>query len=332
MFRWKDTSVSGTSTGLFEIPVCYMASGYHLKLPIHVVTGNRPGPVVLVCAGSHGEELWSTEFLRRIKIHLLRTEHDFAGTILLAPVLNPHSLESGHRNTPVDLHNLNRVFPGLPPGKGWFSDQLAYAIAEHLLPAADVIFDYHGGGPDTVIHYTYTTPQDTERGRRIHEIALASGAEVLWEHVESRGTLTNHGEQLGKLCIVPEIGGGGLITDDSYFDKGVADFLNMLRVIEVVDGTPHGPRPRIVVKRGGTVRPTNGGTFVPVVGLEVLGKTVEQGTVLGNVVSPYTFEVLDEIVAPYPKTEVIQVRNRISKVHPGEYAYIVGDGDTGYAP
>jgi hypothetical protein len=48
--------------------------------------------------------------------------------------------------------------------------------------------------------------------------------------------------------------------------------------------------------------------------------------------SPYDFSVLDECVAPFARTEMMQVRNRISKVHPGEYAYIIGDGDTGYAP
>jgi len=48
------------------------------------------------------------------------------------------------------------------------------------------------------------------------------------------------------------------------------------------------------------------------------------------VVSPYTFEELHRLVAPYPKTEVMQVRNRMSKVHPGEYAFIVGDGESGY--
>jgi uncharacterized protein len=71
---------------------------------------------------------------------------------------------------------------------------------------------------------------------------------------------------------------------------------------------------------------------VPVVGLEVLGKSVPGGTVLGRVHSPYDFSVLDECVAPFARTEMMQVRNRISKVHPGEYAYIIGDGDTGYAP
>ena len=28
--------------------------------------------------------------------------------------------------------------------------------------------------------------------------------------------------------------------------------------------------------------------------------------------------------------EIMQVRNRLSKVHPGDYSFIVGDGESGY--
>ena len=143
--------------------------------------------------------------------------------------------------------------------------------------------------------------------------------------------MSNCGDALGKLCFVPEIGGGGLILDEGYFEKAYQDLLNMLRVVEVVKGKPDLSRARIVVKKGSSLRPKHGGTFEPVCGAEIIGTSVRKGTVLGRVVSPYSFEVLDEIVAPFDKTEIMQVRNRISKVHPGEYAYIIGDGDSGYA-
>ena len=330
-FKWDGTEVAKRSKAYFEVPVCIMASGYKLALPIHVITGQRPGPSVLISCTSHGDEFWSAEFCRRIYHFLIDSDHDFAGTMVLAPVLNPHSFESGDRNTPIDLHNLNRVFPGSEADSNWFTDALAKVIADRILPQVDIVLDYHGGGSDTVIHYTYTAdPEASEYNRRVNEIAMVSGAEVLWEHFEARGTLTNCAEQLGVLAVVPEIGGGGLILDLAYFDKAIADMVNMLRVVEVLSGALTHDAPRVVVRKGRTVRPAHGGTFIPEVGLEVLGKTVPEGTLLGRVVSPYTFEELHRLVAPYPKTEVIQVRNRVSKVHPGEYAFIVGDGDSGY--
>jgi len=71
--------------------------------------------------------------------------------------------------------------------------------------------------------------------------------------------------------------------------------------------------------------------FLPEVGHDALGMSVPGGTVLGQVVAPDTFEELDVIRAPYPVTEIMMVRIRISKVHPGAYAYILGDGQSGQA-
>jgi len=99
-----------------------------------------------------------------------------------------------------------------------------------------------------------------------------------------------------------------------------------------VKGTPQRNRARVVVRTGTTLRPVHGGTFVPVCGTEMLGKSVPKGTLLGQVVSPYNFSVLDELRAPFEETELMQIRDRISKVQPGEYAYIIGDGASGYRP
>ena len=223
-------------------------------------------------------------------------------------------------------------FPGSELGKNWFSDVLAKVIADKILAKADILFDYHGGGSDTIIHYHYTAdPNRSARHSTIHDVARASGAAVLWEQDESRGTLSNCGDALGKLCFVPEIGGGGLILDEGYFEKAYQDLLNMLRVVEVVKGKPDlspGPHRR----QEGLARSARSmaARSSRCAALEILGTSVRRGTVLGRVVSPYSFEVLDEIVAPFDKTEIMQVRNRISKVHPGEYAYIIGDGDSGY--
>jgi len=331
-FVWDGTTVGASATARFEIPVCVMASGHRLTLPVHVITGNRSGPTTLIACTSHGDELFCTDYARRLLGYLVRDGHDFAGTILIAPVLNPSAFESGTRNTPIDYHNVNRVFPGSPAGKNWFSDMLAGVIAERLLPRADMIFDYHGGDGNTVIHYQYTLdPTVSEANRIVHAVALASGAAVLWEHRESRGTLTNCGEALGKLCFVVEYGGGSFLNE-ACFEKCYHDLLNMFRVVEIANGAPESHRARIVVRKGTTMRPRHGGIFVPVCGTATIGSRVSGGTVLGRVVSPYDFEVLDELIAPFEKTELMQVRDRISKVHPGEYAYIIGDGDSGYTP
>ena len=103
-FSLHGISVGNQESGYLEVPVCVMASGYRLALPVHIVNGTKSGPVTLICTASHGEELWSAEFARRTRYHFEGAlDYAFNGTILIAPVLNPHALESGDRNTPIDL-------------------------------------------------------------------------------------------------------------------------------------------------------------------------------------------------------------------------------------
>ncbi len=55
-----------------------------------------------------------------------------------------------------------------------------------------------------------------------------------------------------------------------------------------------------------------------------LGETVERGAVLGRVVSPYTFEVLEEIHNPVERGVMILSHLTRNVVQPGDYGYMVG--------
>jgi hypothetical protein len=52
---------------------------------------------------------------------------------------------------------------------------------------------------------------------------------------------------------------------------------------------------------------------------------VPGGTLLSRVVDANTFEVLQEIRAPYEKSAIFQTRPGFGQVNPGDYAYIIGD-------
>ena len=72
-----------------------------------------------------------------------------------------------------------------------------------------------------------------------------------------------------------------------------------------------------------TIRPTRGGlleTLAP-----PLGQTIERGELLGRIVSPYTFETLEEIPTPYDSGIMILSHLGRNVVEAGDYAYMVGD-------
>src|SRR5262249_4465964 len=176
-----------------------------------------PGQTVGLMSAHHGEELFTTELLRRLKARVLG--QPFRGTLLLVPLANPPSFEWGTRNTPIDLHNLNRIFPGNPDG--WFTEALAAALTEALIPRLDALMANHCARADTNIHYTYTLSQDTDLGRRVHELALLGSAEVLWETGRTPGSFSAHALDRGIPSVVLEVGGGPSFGTP-FMERGLA--------------------------------------------------------------------------------------------------------------
>ena len=95
------------------LPVTTLASGFELRLPVHVITGAQPGPTLGITAGIHGDEYLPIEAIRRVVEQLDPAQ--LSGTVLAIPVVNPLAIEAQTRHTPIDMQNLNRVFPGARP-------------------------------------------------------------------------------------------------------------------------------------------------------------------------------------------------------------------------
>lgn len=322
MFELGGVQVPPGERRIVRISVTTMATGQALEIPMHVIAGAAPRPAAALVAMHHGDELFAVEVLRAVDRELRRSRP--AGTVVLVPVANPIAFESGTRHTPLDMMNLNRVFPGTPGG--WLSERIAHALTEALLPRIDALLDYHCGSEATEIEYTYTRPRESAVTRDIHRLALLCGARVLWETPLPAGTLAGETERRGIPWCVFEMGGTPTFGTGTL-ERAVFHTLEVLRAMGVLSGVPGPSRAEALVRRGAALRPGCGGVFVPEVGSDVLGGTVPKDTVLARVISPYTFDELEVLRAPYAPTYVLMARTRTSKVHPGDYAYLLGDGE-----
>ena len=83
----------------------------------------------------------------------------------------------------------------------------------------------------------------------------------------------------------------------------------------------------MIVKPELNLRPSHGGLLVSEKGIEDLGTVVAKGSVLGRVISPYTFETLDTITAPFEESLLLAATTKMPfrRVNPGDYGYIVAD-------
>src|SRR5207247_9157806 len=96
------------------------------------------------------------------------------GTLRAIAVANPYAIQALTRNTPLEMSNLNRIFPGDP--NGLLSDQLAHASATQFIPRCSHFGDFHSGGNPTTVDYVYLPHERaTARGKRsdAHDVSPA---------------------------------------------------------------------------------------------------------------------------------------------------------------
>lgn len=294
------------------IPVARMASGMDLRVAAHVLAGREDGPTVGITSGIHGDELLTTEVIRRVLEEVGSGE--LRGRVVAVPVANPLAFESFTRHTPTDMHNLNRVFPGT--ADSWMSELLARALVEYLVPKIDVLLDLHSGGAVPTVDYVYAL-NDLELSRSFLFPTLYRGSSY-------PGSLGTHVVEAGKPVVVAEIGGGNQ-RDDEYLRRGVAGVMNALRRLGSIPGEAVPAPAQTLLTRMKIVRPRHGGILYPEVRAERLGEAVPGGELLGRLRDAQTFEVLEEYRAPFERTHLVLVRGVLSKVHPGDYAYMLGD-------
>ena len=122
-------------------------------------------------------------------------------------------------------------------------------------------------------------------------------ADIVTGYTGPRSLVGYAAEQHGTPGVIVELGGAGfgvhleLVWRDRLLAgvQGVMQALGMTmdKPPELVDSTSY--------RRTIRVNPRNGGLLLPHIGGEALGTMVGAGELLGTLVSPHTFEVLEEL-------------------------------------
>ena len=112
------------------------------EIPITVVHGARPGPVLALIAGVHGAEITPILALQawtpRVDPAALR------GTVVVVRIANLEAFFARSvRVNPVDRKNLNRVFPGRADGT--VTERIAHVLSTQVVPRATAVVDIHSG-------------------------------------------------------------------------------------------------------------------------------------------------------------------------------------------
>lgn len=254
------------------------------ELPIAVVRGAQPGPLLVVTAGVHGSEFASIEAAYRLAATDPRTLH---GTLAVLPILCPPSFfaRSIYVN-PIDGENLNRRFPGNANGR--FSQRLAAWFDREFLAAADAYVDLHGGDLiEPLEPFTIFAASDD----RARAMAEAFGIRYLIAS-EGTGMTFSAAAMRGVPAILPEAAGQGMRPEAEIvrLAHGVERVMVHLGMRE----GPLEPRASTLLGEFRWLRSEHRGLWYPAVSA---GERVERGQALGTVRSLLE-EILQEAVSP----------------------------------
>jgi hypothetical protein len=152
-----------------------------------ILTGARPGPVLMVVAGVHGDEASGVMVARQ----LAAGPPPARGILILLPVASPEALAAGQRWLP-GWSDLNRAFPGTAGFGGQGSARSAYAVSDPTYQRADEILALIAAvRPDLVLDLhesdQYWTEGDTPALVVPASAGSASSAELALALLESPG-------------------------------------------------------------------------------------------------------------------------------------------------
>jgi predicted deacylase len=294
-----------------DLPVTKLYTHTPIAIPIHVISGKKPGPRVFICAAIHGDEINGVEIIRRLlKLSVLKR---LRGTLITIPVVNAHGFLQRIRYLP-DGRDLNRSFPGSE--RGSLAARLANLFMEEIVKQCTHGIDLHTGAA----HRT-NLPQirghldDPETLR----LAQAFGVPVLLNSDIRDGSLREATVELGIPLLLYEAG-EALRFDEMSIRAGVRGIVNVLRALEMLPASKAKSRTKkpFIARTSNWVRAPASGILVNHL---QLGELVQKNTPLCLISDPFG-ENETIVISPYDG--IVIGRSNLPLVNEGDALMHIG--------
>ena len=274
-------------------------SNAEIPSPVIVARGAKPGPVLCLVGGIHGDEINGVEIVRRVAHSVDATR--LSGTVIGVPIVNVFGYSRGTRYLP-DRRDLNRSFPGSRHGS--IAARIADAFFRDVVKHCTVLVDFHTGSFDRTnlpqVRADLTNPQ-------VLEFTRGFGATVVLHSAGAKGMLRTAATAAGIPAVTFEAGAptrlepveiaqavaaiDRLLLKLEMLPAPEADVIEILANPEAKDAPPP---PIFLDSRW--IRANSAGLLISEV---ALGQRVLAGQRLGRVIDPVS-NVERYILAPVP--------------------------------
>ncbi len=239
----------GTSKDIrLEISETY--TGDKTCVPIRVIRSKKPGPVLLVTAAIHGDEINGTGI-----IHDLLFGEQIAlrkGTLVLVPVVNVFGFEAHERYLP-DRRDLNRYFPGSASGS--LASRIAHILTSELVDQCDYCIDLHTAAFQRT---NYPNVRADLSNPATRKLATAFGSALVIGGKGPIGSFRRSCTKRGCPTIILEAGEPWKI-EPTVLKIGVQGIKNVLRDLGMISGELRLPPYQAFIRKTTWLRATVGG-------------------------------------------------------------------------
>lgn len=303
-FRLGGVTVRAGTRATVGIAVPRLLNRAELAMSVKVVHGAKPGPVLLLSAALHGDEVNGVEIILRLLNRI--SAKRLSGTVLAIPVVNVYGFITNSRYLP-DRRDLNRSFPGSSSGS--LASRLAQLFTDEVLSHATHVVDLHTGG----LHRS-NLPQiraclDDPRNQ---QLADAFGAPVVIDAKLREGSLRAAAVKRKMPMIVYETG-EALRLDRTGVLVGVRGILGVMHSLGMIQKAPVPPHAVSFRSTGSSwLRAPASGLFRSECRL---GQIVRTGQSLGVINDPLGD---DKVPVLAPCDGIVIGRTNIPLVHQGD--------------
>ena len=223
--------------------------------------GCEGGKRIAVVTGIHGDELEGQYVCYELVRLITANMAHLKGTVDIYPSINPLGMESVSRAVPMSGLDMNRVFPGSTSG----------AVAR--IPSAE---------SSALLKY-----------------AKMLNTDFVWVHDSNavgEGSLAAALREVGVPTLVIEMGVGQRITK-AYCKQLLSGIFNLMSKLGIWVGPTENVSHPMVSTDGAVhvIHSVESGIFIPKVEHNMW---VQKGTLIGEIVTPITGTVEEEIIAP----------------------------------
>ena len=222
-----DYAREGLQHGHLHLPYSHDDSAWGaIPIPITVIA-NGSGPTALLTGANHGDEYEGPTALTKLASELEPAR--ITGRVIIVPFMNYPAFLAGRRTSPIDSGNMNRVFPGRPDGT--VTEKIADYFQRVLLPMSEYVLDLHSGGKTLAFvpfAATHVLPEAAQQARCVAAMrAFGAPYTMMMLELDSVGMFDTAAEEMGKVYVTTELGGGGSTTPHTVeiAQTGVHNFL-----------------------------------------------------------------------------------------------------------